>query len=155
MVVRPLSAMEPPGRGRIVKVGGDGRARRRLLDMGIVPGATVEVRRVAPLGDPVLIRVKGYDLALRKGEAEHIQVELTLMPLSLVAAGETVELASLKAGWGLQRRLNGLGLAEGARVRVVSGPPGPVVLEINGSRLSLGQGVARKIMVNVVEGEEG
>jgi Fe2+ transport system protein FeoA len=102
----------------------------------------------------VLIRVKGYDLALRKVEAEHIQVELTLMPLSMVAAGETVEMASLKAGWGLQRRLAGLGLKPGARVKVVSGSPGPVVLEIDGSRLSLGQGVARKVMVNVAEVEE-
>jgi Fe2+ transport system protein FeoA len=153
MVIRPLSTLEPPGRGRIVKVGGGG-ARRRLLDMGIVPGAAIEVRRVAPLGDPVLIRVKGYDLALRKVEAEHIQVELTLMPLSMAAAGETVEMASLKAGWGLQRRLAGLGLKPGARVKVVSGSPGPVVLEIDGSRLSLGQGVARKVMVNAAEGEE-
>ena len=76
MVIKPLSELEPTGKGRIVRVGGRKRIRRRLLDMGIVAGAEVEVQRVAPLGDPVEIKVKGYDLALRKEEAENIQVEL-------------------------------------------------------------------------------
>jgi len=76
MVIKPLSELEPQEKGRIVKVGGKRGIRRRLLDMGVVSGATVEVQRVAPLGDPVEIRVKGYDLALRKEEAANIQVEL-------------------------------------------------------------------------------
>jgi ferrous iron transport protein A len=76
MVIKPLSELEPTGKGRIIRVGGRKRIRRRLLDMGIVAGAEVEVQRVAPLGDPVEIKVKGYDLALRKEEAENIQVEL-------------------------------------------------------------------------------
>jgi ferrous iron transport protein A len=76
MVIKLLSELEPQEKGRIVKVGGQRGIRRRLLDMGVVTGATVEVQRVAPLGDPVEIRVKGYDLALRLEEAENIQVEL-------------------------------------------------------------------------------
>jgi ferrous iron transport protein A len=76
MVIKPLSELEPQEKGRIVKVGGRGGIRRRLLDMGVVSGAIVEVQRVAPLGDPVEIKVKGYDLALRLEEAENIQVEL-------------------------------------------------------------------------------
>jgi Fe2+ transport system protein FeoA len=76
MVIKPLSELEPQEKGRIVKVGGRGGIRRRLLDMGVVSGAMVEVQRVAPLGDPVEIKVKGYDLALRLEEAENIQVEL-------------------------------------------------------------------------------
>lgn len=77
MVIKPLSELEPREKGRIIKVGGRRGIRRRLLDMGIVSGAMVEVQRVAPLGDPVEIRVKGYDLALRKEEAANIQIEIT------------------------------------------------------------------------------
>lgn len=77
MVIKPLSELEPQEKGRIVKVGGRRGIRRRLLDMGVVTGAMVEVQRVAPLGDPVEIRVKGYDLALRMEEAINIQVELS------------------------------------------------------------------------------
>ena len=77
MVIRRLSELEPQEKGRIVKVGGRRGIRRRLLDMGVVSGTVVEVQRVAPLGDPVEIRVKGYDLALRLEEAANIQVEMT------------------------------------------------------------------------------
>ena len=76
MVTKPLSELEPQEKGKIVKVGGKKGIRRRLIDMGVVRGAMVEVQRVAPLGDPIEIRVKGYDLALRKEEAANIQVEL-------------------------------------------------------------------------------
>ena len=103
-----LSDLEPQERGRIIRVGGKGEIRRRLMDMGIVSGAEVEVIRVAPLGDPVEIRVKGYDLALRKEEAQKIQVELTGGFLSRTATGETVTVSAVRAGWGLQRRLGRL-----------------------------------------------
>jgi Fe2+ transport system protein FeoA len=77
MVIKPLSELEPREKGRIVKVGGGRGIRRRLLDMGVVSGAEVEVQRVAPLGDPVEIRVKGYNLTLRKEDAVNIKVDLT------------------------------------------------------------------------------
>jgi len=77
MVIKPLSELEPREKGRIVKVGGRRGIRRRLLDMGVVSGAMVELQRVAPLGDPVEVRVKGYYLALRLEEAANIQVELS------------------------------------------------------------------------------
>jgi len=153
MVIKPLSEMEPQEKGRIVKVGGRRGIRRRLLDMGVVCGAMVEVQRVAPLGDPIEIKVKGYDLALRKEEAADIQVEVIylrrdMMPLSMASPGDTVEVATVKAGWGLQRRLADLGLTPGVKVRVInSGKPGPVVLDVRGSRLALGYGVAHKIRV--------
>ena len=62
-------------KGKVVKVKGRGGIRRRLLDMGVVPGEIVEVERIAPLGDPMEIHVKGYHLSLRKEEAEGIKVE--------------------------------------------------------------------------------
>lgn len=61
---------------RIVRVGGEKAARRRLLDMGLVNGETVVVARVAPLGDPIEVLVKGYHLSLRKHEAHQILVEV-------------------------------------------------------------------------------
>ncbi len=75
MSVKTLNQLEPGERATIVKVGGEGPVRRRILDMGVVSGADIEVVRVAPLGDPVEFRVKGYNLSLRKSEAQNIQVE--------------------------------------------------------------------------------
>jgi len=151
MVVRPLSKLEPPEKGRIIRVGGRGVIRRRLLDMGVVKGAVVEVERVAPLGDPVQIKVMGYSLALRKEEAENIQVEMTESILSRMASGEKVTILALGAGWGLQRRLVDLGLTPGVEIKVISnGRQGQVVIDVRGSRLALGRGVARKIIVRPV-----
>jgi ferrous iron transport protein A len=148
MIVSSLSELEPEEAGRIVRVGGRAEIRRRLLDMGVVNGALVEVQRVAPLGDPVEIRIKGYDLAVRKDEARKIQVEVVRGSLARVAAGETVIVVGVRAGWGMQRRLADLGLTPGLEVKMInSGRPGPVVLEVRGSRLALGQGVAAKIIV--------
>ena len=71
-----LGELKPKEKGKIVSVGGRGSIRRRLLDMGLVSGGEIEVERVAPLGDPIEIRIKGYHLALRKNEASNIQVEV-------------------------------------------------------------------------------
>lgn len=75
MTSKCLHELKPGEKGRIVRVGGEGGIHRRLLDMGLVSGSEVEVERVAPLGDPVEIRIKGYHLSLRKEEAINIQVE--------------------------------------------------------------------------------
>jgi Fe2+ transport system protein FeoA len=71
-----LDELEPGQRGRIVRIKSNGDVTRRIMDMGMTPGSTVEVRRVAPLGDPIEVRVKGYSLSLRKEEARGIGVEL-------------------------------------------------------------------------------
>lgn len=62
--------------GTIVKVHGEGRVRRRLFDMGLTPGAEVYLRKVAPLGDPLEITLRGYELSLRKDEAVNVEVEV-------------------------------------------------------------------------------
>ena len=59
----------------ITKVGGEGALRCRLLDMGIIPKTKVKVQKVAPMGDPIEIRLRGYELTIRKEDAEKIQVE--------------------------------------------------------------------------------
>ena len=76
MTVKMLNQLKPGERATIVKVGGQGPVRRRILDMGVVKGAEIEVVRVAPLGDPVEFLIKGYNLSLRKSEAQQIQVEV-------------------------------------------------------------------------------
>jgi Fe2+ transport system protein FeoA len=73
-----LNQLQPGQAATIVRVGGHGPLRRRCMEMGLVRGETVRVERVAPLGDPVAYRVKGYRLSLRREEAGHIQV--TLIP---------------------------------------------------------------------------
>ena len=63
------------GTVRVVKLHGAGAVRRRIMDMGITRGVEVHVRKVAPLGDPIEVTVRGYQLSLRKGDAEMIEVE--------------------------------------------------------------------------------
>ena len=75
--IKPLSELKPGQRGRVVKVGGSGAIHRRILDMGVVPGAEIEVERVAPLADPVEFKLLGYHLSLRKEEARNIHVEVS------------------------------------------------------------------------------
>lgn len=73
-----LSNLKPGEQGRIFKLESTiGPIRRRLMDMGVIPGELVSVEKVAPMGDPIEITVKGYSLSLRKGEARGIEIEVT------------------------------------------------------------------------------
>ena len=60
---------------KVVKIHGEGAVKRRIMDMGITKGVGIYVRKVAPLGDPIEITVRGYELSLRKADAESIEVE--------------------------------------------------------------------------------
>lgn len=60
---------------RVVKLHGEGAVKRRIMDMGITKGVELHIRRVAPLGDPVEMTVRGYELSLRKADAEMIEIE--------------------------------------------------------------------------------
>ena len=60
---------------KVVKLHGEGAVKRRIMDMGLTKGVEVYVRKVAPLGDPVEVTVRGYELSLRKADAEMIEVE--------------------------------------------------------------------------------
>ncbi|MBQ4271560.1 MAG: ferrous iron transport protein A [Clostridiales bacterium] len=60
---------------KVVKIHGEGPVKRRIMDMGITKGVEIYVRKVAPLGDPVEITVRGYELSLRKHDAEMVEVE--------------------------------------------------------------------------------
>ncbi len=60
---------------RVIKVHGEGAVRRRIMDMGITKGVEIYVRKVAPLGDPLELTVRGYELSIRKADAEMIEIE--------------------------------------------------------------------------------
>jgi ferrous iron transport protein A len=63
--------------GRVATIGGEPQVRRRLLEMGLTPGAQVRVVRFAPFGDPMDIEIRGYHLSLRKGEASQVTLNVT------------------------------------------------------------------------------
>jgi ferrous iron transport protein A len=71
-----LARLAPGATGRITAIGAIGPMRRRLMDMGLLPGEEVKVEKVAPLGDPIDVRIRSYHLSLRKSEAAGIAVEV-------------------------------------------------------------------------------
>lgn len=60
---------------RVVKLHGEGAVKRRIMDMGLTKGVDVQIRKVAPLGDPIEVTVRGYELSIRKADAEMIEVQ--------------------------------------------------------------------------------
>ena len=63
------------GKAKVVRIHGEGAVKRRIMDMGITKGVEIYVRKVAPLGDPVEVTVRGYELSLRKNDAEVVEIE--------------------------------------------------------------------------------
>jgi ferrous iron transport protein A len=72
---RTLNELKPGEKCVIKKITGEGAIKRRLMDMGVTRGAEVLVRKVAPLGDPIEVNIRGYELTFRKAEAENIMIE--------------------------------------------------------------------------------
>ena len=75
MAIAKLKDLKPGRKGKVLKINARGEVNKRIVEMGVTSGAVVEVERVAPLGDPIEIKVKGYHLSLRKEEAEGIEIE--------------------------------------------------------------------------------
>jgi ferrous iron transport protein A len=73
--MQTLKETKPGETVRVAKINGSGPIKRRIMEMGITKGAEVHVRKVAPLGDPIEVTVRGYELSLRKADAESIEVE--------------------------------------------------------------------------------
>jgi ferrous iron transport protein A len=70
-----LNNVKPGQTVKVSKMRGTGSIKRKLMDMGVTKGTEVYVRKVAPLGDPIEVKIRGYELSLRKSEAESIEVE--------------------------------------------------------------------------------
>ena len=73
--MKTLRQIPVGGSAKVVKLYGEGALKRRIMDMGITKGVEIKVRKVAPLGDPIEITVRGYELSLRLADAENIEVE--------------------------------------------------------------------------------
>lgn len=73
--MKTLKEVKIGGSARVVKICGSGALKRRIMDMGITKGADIYVRKIAPLGDPIEVTVRGYELSVRKSDAENIEVE--------------------------------------------------------------------------------
>jgi len=73
--MRVLSQLKPGESGTVTALRGDGAIHQRLQEMGVIEGVAIEVVRVAPFGDPIEIRVQGYQLSLRKAEAAFVQLD--------------------------------------------------------------------------------
>jgi len=73
--MQTLKETKPGETVRVLKIGGGGHVKRRIMEMGITKGVEIYVRKVAPLGDPVEVTVRGYELSLRKEDAELIEIE--------------------------------------------------------------------------------
>ena len=86
-----LSELKPGEKGQIVKVGGASAIRRRIADMGVTTGSLVEVIRVAPMGDPIDVKIKGYHLSLRKEEASDIAVNKVAVVMIDVHQNDRIE----------------------------------------------------------------
>lgn len=73
---KKLSEFKVSEKGIITQVDGEGKIRRRLFDMGVTPGAEVVLKKKAPLGDPIEVTIRGYELSLRKTEADNVILEV-------------------------------------------------------------------------------
>ncbi|MCI8984098.1 MAG: ferrous iron transport protein A [Hungatella sp.] len=71
-----LRDLKPGQQGKVTSISTTGAMKRRIMDMGVTPGVEIRVVKVAPLGDPVEVNVRGYELSLRKDEAAQIQVQM-------------------------------------------------------------------------------
>jgi ferrous iron transport protein A len=116
MQERPLSALRPGDRATIGRLDGEGPVRRRLLELGLTPGTLVTLVRLAPLRDPMEIRVRGYQLCVRRSEADAVWVQTepsrpsdeTLVPIPAMACagskgGAVTPAATVGAARGLFR----------------------------------------------------
>ncbi|MGN0171030.1 MAG: ferrous iron transport protein A [Lachnospiraceae bacterium] len=73
--MKTLKAVKVGDTVKVVKLHGEGAVKRRIMDMGLTKGVEVHIRKVAPLGDPIEVTVRGYELSIRKADAEMIEVE--------------------------------------------------------------------------------
>lgn len=74
--MQTLRDVKPGSKATVVKLHGSGAIKRRIMDMGVTKGSEVLVRKVAPLGDPIEVNVRGYELSIRKEDAQNIEVSL-------------------------------------------------------------------------------
>jgi len=155
MVIKELSKLEPKQKGTIVRIGGAGKIRQRMMDMGLVNGAEIEVLRVAPLGDPMELSLRGYNLSLRKSEAAAVQVAtIPVFPLSQAPTNSLLRIVDVHSGIGLKQRLGNMGLKIGMSLRIIDNPSSSnIAISSDQGQVNVGYGMAEKILVQPIEDE--
>ncbi len=155
MMIKRLDELVPPQNARIHKIHGFGALRQRMMDMGLVPGAEINVVRVAPMGDPIEYNIKGYHLSLRGHEAKNILVEVGAVALDKLQPGENVRVLSIIAGRGASESLQQIGLKPGDTLTILrSRFGGRLVVQTGSRRLQIGRGLASRILVETLSQEE-
>ncbi len=140
-----LSELNPGEYGIIKGVLGKGAVHRRLLSMGLLPGAIVRVVRVSPLGDPVEYELRGFFISLRKQEASRVEVD-RVVPLSLVPDNSLVQVIFIDGGVGFIRNMESMGISVGKKIRVIRRCC-PMSVETALGVFTLGRGMAYRIFV--------
>jgi ferrous iron transport protein A len=155
-MIKRLDELVPPQNARIKQIKGMGALRQRMMDMGLVPGAEINVVRVAPMGDPIEYQVKGYHLSLRGHEAKNILVEVSQIALIKTRPGEHVRVHSLIDKKLSLDCLEEYGLKPGDDLEVLKNPPfGRLLVKTAERQMEIGRSVAAKLLVELpAEGEQ-
>ncbi len=151
MMIKRLDELVPHQNGRIKQVRGFGALRQRMMDMGLVSGAEIEVVRVAPMGDPIEYRLKGYHLSLRGHEAQNILVEVNSITLDKVQPGESVCLLPFITGRQASRKLMEMGMQPGDTLEILKNDLiGKTLVKNNEIQIEIGRGLASKMLVEIL-----
>ncbi len=135
-----------PGEYGIVKgVSGRGALHRRVLSMGMLPGAIVRVVQISPLGDPVEYEIRGFFISLRKNEAKYIEVD-RVVPLSMIPENSEVKIIFIDGGMGFLRNMNSMGIGVGKNIRVATACC-PMQVSTDAGKFVIGLGMAYRIFV--------
>ncbi len=140
-----LSDLKTGETGIVRDVLGSGAQHRRLLSMGILPGAVIRVVRTSPLGDPRVYELRGFFISLRKKEAEYVEVD-KVVPLHMVPAGSEVQVVFVDGGVGFMRNLNSMGISVGKKITVLE-PCCPMKVRTILGEFTVGMGMAYRIYV--------
>ena len=140
-----LSDLKAGESGIVRDVLGSGAIHRRLLSMGIVPGAVIRAVRISPLGDPVVYEIRGFFVSLRKKDAEYVEVD-RIVPLHLVPPNSEVRVVLVDGGVGFIRNLNSMGISVGKKITVLQ-PCCPMRVRTDLGEFVIGMGMAYRIYV--------
>ncbi len=140
-----LSELNPGEYGIVKGVSGRGALHRRLLSMGLLPGAIVRVVRKSPLGDPIEYEIRGFFISLRKQEAGQVEVD-RVVPLSVVPDNTEVKVVFIDGGVGFIRNMESMGIIVGRKIKVIKRCC-PMIVDTHVGRYTLGRGMAYRIFV--------
>ncbi len=140
-----LSELKPGEYGIVKKIGGSGAIHRRLLSMGLLPGAIVRVVRISPLGDPIEYEIRGFFISLRKQEATNVEVD-KIVPLSLVPGNSEVRVIFIDGGVGFVQNMGAMGIAVGKILKVIK-PCCPMQVQTDRGIFTVGRGMAYRVFV--------